>query len=210
MTKLLSMFPMMLCVVLVNSLFLAKDSDAANVISYMQSGCTHKIEGEIREEDVLRVKNIVGKDYIIFDEGGAFDVARPVFCLDSGGGSFIAGLQISYFFMEQGISTKIEKLDSCLSSCGIIFLGGSIRLEDTHRPNRTMVSGATLGLHAPYLSRENDLNYTEIQASEIFDLATFAMTATLSVFTYKSVFHDKMWVDPSLIAETNLFGRDEF
>jgi hypothetical protein len=73
--------------------------------------------------------------------------------LSSSGGDLLEGFKVGYLFREFDVATVVRKGDSCLSACGLAFLGGTI----SHVPpkvvlGRSIEIGGVVGFHNFYLN----------------------------------------------------------
>jgi len=132
---------------------------AAEVYRVSDPSCEYMLSGDIGIGDAEKVEQLVR----------GYDL--EVICLNSQGGSFVGGLELTTLFMTDGIGTYIKKSDGCYSACAIAFLGGS-HWGDFRHPSRRIEVGATIGFHAPYLSPPAGI-YNET------DIASAAKTTVL-------------------------------
>lgn len=99
-------------------------------------------------------------------------------CLNSPGGSFVAGMKLADTLMIDGVQTFIKAGDECYSACAITFLGGSI-WGDLRHVSRTLEVGGSLGFHAPYLALQKaqyKSEYVEGVFSEAIALTSFLIS----------------------------------
>ncbi|SMX38936.1 hypothetical protein [Maliponia aquimaris] len=82
---------------------------------------------------------------------------RAVVTLDSPGGSYATGVALADFFRSEAVATYIDAGDTCLSACGLAFLGGSAFWPTggigTYI-DRRVAPGGRLGFHSPYFTLE--------------------------------------------------------
>jgi hypothetical protein len=71
-------------------------------------------------------------------------------CLNSPGGSYFDGVELFEHIGGNAISTAVDAFDVCFSACAIAFMGGSVRVEASRLPNRTLHAKAKLGFHSPF------------------------------------------------------------
>ena len=110
------------------------------------------LTGNIIEGDDIQLEKIIANyaDY----KGPVF--SRGLLFLNSGGGDFLAGVDLAKMIRKHGIATHILAGTQCLSACALAFLGGS-GFSELRPPyefyRRTMDPGARVGFHAPFLER---------------------------------------------------------
>jgi hypothetical protein len=111
----------------------------AELLPSNSKGCEYVLVGELVSSDPDRIESII--------------TASPfeTLCLNSPGGSFLAGMKLADIFMNEGIQTYVKAGDECYSACAIAFLGGSI-WGDLRHVSRTLETGGKLGFHAPFLA----------------------------------------------------------
>ncbi len=112
---------------------------SAEVFFSQDQRCTIVLSGQIEMGDAQRVAAAI--------QGAN---SSPTVCLDSQGGSFLGGLELSRLFMSEGVSTYLRRTDECFSACAIAFLGGS-SWGDFRHTSRVVEPGGVLGFHAPFL-----------------------------------------------------------
>lgn len=127
---------------------------AAELTAVTDARCDHLLSGDIKENDADLFK----------------DAQVTRLCLNSPGGSFLAGMALEDLFMTDGIQTYVRRGDQCHSACALAFLGGS-EWGDMRHASRTLEPGAVLGFHAPYLA----LPPGKHDAEELNQTATLAM-----------------------------------
>lgn len=120
---------------------LGHPAHSARVLQSTDERCALVLSGRIEPGDAQLVQGAL--------QSQNFDQV-PVICLDSPGGSFIGGLELSQLFMHEGIGTYLRDSDECFSACAIAFLGGSA-WGDFRHAYRRLEPGSALGFHAPYL-----------------------------------------------------------
>jgi hypothetical protein len=117
---------------------------AATVEPYESLRCSAKLEGDIADGDVARLRAHEFLD----------DKVRGL-CLNSKGGSYGVALEMAKYVLNEGIPTIIEAGDHCYSGCALVFMMGSYYTEgggiDRHLSKR-----GKLGFHAPYQSNDVD------------------------------------------------------
>lgn len=77
--------------------------------------------------------------------------------LSSRGGDLLEGFKLGYLFREFDVATVVRKGDSCLSSCALAFLGGTIsHLPPNLELGRSLEVGGSLGFHNFYLNPNHE------------------------------------------------------
>lgn len=137
-------------------------------------GCSARADGVIAPGDLAKIKRILPGGV----EGAQYFTA-PRLCLNSPGGDFLEGIAIAEYLRGIGVTTHVADGDSCLSACGLAFLGGtSLRFEDAviRTVDRSIHANAVLGFHPPRLDVPSD-DFTEAKVREAFDTAMQAAGA---------------------------------
>lgn len=138
-------------------------------------GCNLLLEGVIDEGDADRLRQQIHmQDRAI----GATSSARGSphgrrLCLNSPGGSFRGGLQISDLLRELGVGTAVPANSSCESACALAFMGGvffPVEGEGTWRVDRLLHPRGRLGFHAPSITLP-DGGYSAAQVAGAYALA---------------------------------------
>ena len=114
-----------------------------------------------------------------------FDNTTAIVSLNSGGGSFTAGIELAETLRELSVATVVENGKECRSACALAFLGGS----GFHATggvgtyvDRFMEPDAEVGFHSPFtqqlpgLSSDQKLDLT-VRGLRVFiaDLARFLL-----------------------------------
>lgn len=75
-----------------------------------------------------------------------------IISFDSPGGDYREGLGMADVIHDRRAATFVGPGDSCLSACGLAFLGGTEEVirQVLYRPNRYIHTDAQLGFHAPF------------------------------------------------------------
>ena len=138
----------------------------AELLPSNSEGCEYVLVGEIVSSDPDRLESMI--------TSSPFETL----CLNSPGGSFVAGMKLADIFMSDGIQTYVKAGDECYSACAIAFLGGSI-WGDLRHVSRTLEPGGKLGFHAPYLAlpkAEYNSEYVEGQFNNAIALTSFLIS----------------------------------
>jgi uncharacterized protein YecT (DUF1311 family) len=102
-----------------------------------------RVSGDIMPGDVERLAALLGpRD----------PFALIVISFDSLGGDYRVGLALADVITKSRAATFVGPDDTCLSACGLAFLGGTEELIRgvVNRPNRYVHTQARLGFHAPF------------------------------------------------------------
>ncbi|MDG3039850.1 COG3904 family protein [Roseicyclus marinus] len=145
----------------------SRPASALQIQSSFDPRCDLVLSGEISQGDAERVRLALS----------AID-GRPVVCMNSPGGAFMGGLELSRLFMSEGIGTYIRAADQCYSSCALAFLGGSV-WGDFRYASRELEPGGSLGFHAPYLTLPEG-SYTQEHVAEAARTSVVIMRTLLS------------------------------
>jgi hypothetical protein len=100
--------------------------------------CDWRLEGEIQRGDQMRVSETVSE--------------QSSLCLNSPGGDYMEGLALFLHFAQARIATVVQAQHACSSACAIAFMGGADGKYGDRFPKRTLITGARLGFHSPYLA----------------------------------------------------------
>ncbi|MEM1148992.1 MAG: lysozyme inhibitor LprI family protein [Pseudomonadota bacterium] len=102
-----------------------------------------RISGDITTGDAARLADLLGTT-------DPFD--RIVISLSSPGGDYRAGLALADVIYRSKATTFVGRGDTCLSACGLAFLGGTEEVirNVLERPSRYVHTQARLGFHAPF------------------------------------------------------------
>ena len=73
-------------------------------------------------------------------------------CLNSPGGDYMEGLALFRYFAEVRIATVVQQGHRCASACAIAFMGGAEGKYGDRFPKRTLIAGAQLGFHSPFVN----------------------------------------------------------
>lgn len=133
------------------------------------SPCHIRLEGEIREGDLERLKTVL-KQYLLINPGPerAEHQKHVGLCLNSHGGSYMEAIRVAKAMLgkrQRGQSenfdpeplrtwTVVDEKDECYSACAILFMAGNIYIEDEMigpSYSRHLHINGRLGFHSPYL-----------------------------------------------------------
>lgn len=147
-------------------------ASADQMIPESELVCTHTINEQITTSTVDRLR-------------AAFDASPETFrepvsalCLNSPGGSLVAGLEIARFANQEIIRTVIRSDATCLSACAIAFLGGAGAIGMWSYPSRTLYPGGDLGFHAPDINLAPG-TYTPDEVRSAYAIALETVSAVL-------------------------------
>lgn len=125
------------------------------------SGCDYEFQGQFVHGDAQRFEGI----------RGGYD--GVTLCLNSPGGSIEEGLRVFDLVRERNIKTRIPAGWECLSTCGLVFMAGSIQtglgVPQTYG-ERQLDPGGRLGFHAPGLVVESG-NFDPDHLAQAFSVA---------------------------------------
>lgn len=134
---------------------------------------------------------------------------RNALCLNSSGGNYLEAVQIAKYLYDTGIPTLIRSGDTCMSACAIIFMGGSLRADDTVISYRALHVRGTLGFHAPYITvPEGQYNQQNVQVAyrlALNAISELAKIAPLIDFDY-SLLAEMLAKGPQEIYSIDLVG----
>lgn len=169
--------------------------------------CSIALDGPIEKGDLDRLRHIASsnglqREYRLEDR-------QYLLCLNSPGGSYIEGLQVAQYVLENGVGTRIEESASCLSACALIFMAGTTRGSTWEYPYRFLHVQGRLGFHAPYLTLKETDTYSAKDAEAVFDLSNRLMAGFIKIFSFQGELYTDPWIRNSLIAEMFGKGRDE-
>lgn len=101
--------------------------------------CQYTLRGEIEAGDAAKFEGLGGTSY------------GMTLCLNSPGGSLGEALRIFDKVWQANLRTMVMPGEECLSSCALIFLGGSLLegTDVTRQMDRTLWVGGDLGFHGP-------------------------------------------------------------
>ena len=153
-------------IVLISISLVSQPAVGANLKPDNSDKCEYVLEGELVSSD----PDII--EAIIVSSG------FKTLCLNSPGGSFLAGMKLADIFMTNGIQTYLRAGDECYSACAIAFLGGSI-WGDLRHVSRTLEPGGKLGFHSPYLALpkgEYNSEYVEGKVNDAIALISFLIS----------------------------------
>jgi len=102
-----------------------------------------RITGDIALGDAERLSELLGTND---------PFALTLISFDSLGGDYRVGLALADIIYQKRAATFVGPNDTCLSACGLAFLGGTEELIPgvLERPNRFVHTQARLGFHAPF------------------------------------------------------------
>jgi hypothetical protein len=117
---------------------------AARAAEIKADGSLIELSGDIQTGDLSKLQRHISNSKTRGQTG-------LVLSLNSNGGSFEEGLNISEVVFTNRIATVVKKGNRCASACGLIFLGGWASGNDGESlPDRRLEPGAELGFHAPF------------------------------------------------------------
>ena len=164
---------------------IAGSVEAAEISTGHEGPCQTHLSGPIVKGDAATLRQM-------FTDRGVFQgsVHGEKLCLDSRGGSIAEGLRIGRILYELGIPTRLEKDATCLSSCAIAFMMGTIYLDhssgDGANANRRMHHTATLGFHRPELNASVAERNDNALLGQAFDLAIQATLEFVDLSNFRS------------------------
>ena len=123
--------------------------------------CHALLTGMIEAGDAEKLRRL----FPAADDHGTYIDSQPTLCLNSTGGDLSEAIEIALYLRESAIRTHVAAYDECLSSCAIIFLGGStVGFEDglVNYRARSMHVTARLGFHGPSLIVEDALFHRSV------------------------------------------------
>lgn len=168
---------MRLCFLFSTSALIAISSPsiAARIVPVDDQNCQLSISRDIKKGDFKKFVSMAK----------LFDVKTV--CLNSPGGSWIEGVNISEYLMDNFIGTYIVENAECFSACALIFLGGArIGLQPKYNgngfekvkyrfPDRTMHVKSKVGFHAPFLSlKRRQYSVADVHTARLAALQAFA------------------------------------
>ncbi|WP_245279697.1 hypothetical protein [Rhizobium leguminosarum] len=134
-------------------LFAAESARAAEVTKSATDICVLRLEGEIVDGDLARLKNLASANFKGFDGESS---SHDTLCLNSPGGSVVEGVKLADFIYKTGIGTVIDKGDECYSICSVMFMMGIAQGPEVNFVNRKLNVAGKLGFHRPYLAIDSD------------------------------------------------------
>ncbi|MGI3163400.1 hypothetical protein [Pseudooceanicola sp. 200-1SW] len=132
--------------------------------------CRYKLSGPIEPGDLERLQHAL--------ESGSTG-APAILCLDSKGGSFAEAVRIAEY-IDRRFVTMVDKDQSCLSACAIIFMSGGYS-DVGKQAYRILRPGAQLGFHAPSITLP-DTTYSKETAEQVYGTALADLTRALRGF----------------------------
>lgn len=139
-----------------------------------ETACSVQISGTVVPGDYEKFESVLiengwydpNNDYPPYDSRG-----REI-CLNSPGGAFVDGIQISRLVRKVGAATYIENGKECFSVCAIIFMSGATIAEEGGEGyhNRTLHVGGRLGFHAPYYVKSALANLESEELAQLIDI----------------------------------------
>ncbi|TAV45366.1 hypothetical protein ELI30_27320 (plasmid) [Rhizobium leguminosarum] len=100
-------------------LFATESARAAEVMKSATDICVLRLEGEIVDGDLARLKNLASGNFKGIDGESS---SHDTLCLNSPGGSVVEGVKLADFIYKTGIGTVIDKGDECYSICSVMFM----------------------------------------------------------------------------------------
>lgn len=107
--------------------------------------CTISMNGVITEGDTDKLKALDLKLFRDFPEKEGWPGGIKL-CLNSSGGSFREALNIAKEIVASDITTVIQPMISCLTTCGIVFIAGGYSVETAYFSNRYLHRSGRLSL----------------------------------------------------------------
>ena len=128
--------------------------------------CHYTFSGEIMPGDSRYFETLGGTTY------------GMTLCLDSPGGALGEALKIFERVWDVNLRTEVRPGAECLSSCALIFLGGSLLegTDVTRQMDRTLWVGGQLGYHGPGLAQSTEALVDPSKVRQAFGTALLAAT----------------------------------
>lgn len=103
------------------------------------------------------------------------ETSGQILCISGPGGSFAEAIRLGKILIDNGIGTRIEPGQSCLSACAVAFMMGSQffyeGVGNGQNANRHMHVTSRLGFHRPELSLPGDGVFDTAAVEQSFDVA---------------------------------------
>ena len=142
--------------------------------------CKKTLRGTIEAGDAKKLRAI--EDELFKGLYGDVDFGVVRICLDSGGGSFLGGLELARFFKERKVGTAVADGEACLSACAIAFMFGSEHVISSDGViNRRLHKNGKLGFHRPSIQIPQAKNFDSKQLEKAFNVAMKTNQALLAL-----------------------------
>ncbi|MDA7430765.1 hypothetical protein PGB28_20075 [Primorskyibacter aestuariivivens] len=152
------------------SLWLGGAAVAASFEPGPPDQCQLRMSGPIVPGDAEALRARLDAYY--FDDGETSD---QFLCVASPGGSFSEAIKLGKILIKEGIGTRIEAGQSCLSACAVAFMMGSKffyeGVGDGQNANRHMHVTSRLGFHRPELKLAQEGVFDTAAVEQSFDVA---------------------------------------
>lgn len=152
---------------------LPQGAQAATVTPVQNSSakCNLRFDGPVESGDLDQIK----ANMDAFPKDWVGEVSNHFMCLSGPGGNLAEALKIARFLYDEGIGTRIEAGQSCLSACAVMFMMGTSYfyegIGDGHSANRWMHVTARLGFHRPELKLAAGGQFDSASVERSFDVA---------------------------------------
>lgn len=168
---------------------------AADISPGPEGQCQLRLSGEIFKGDFQKLENQLGA----FVEQVGSATNSHVLCVSGPGGNIVEAMKIAALLYEKGISTRIEAGQSCVSSCSIIFMMGTVYWPEGsgngHHASRKMHVTSELGFHRPALKIDAGGIYKTTAVVKSFDLAVQATLEFVRLANFSSEIGTMMFPD---------------
>ena len=178
-------------------------AEAADITEGPGEQCQLRLSGVIAEGDLDKL--VARKNAFPERVGGGTE--GNVLCVSGPGGNLAEAMRIAGFLYENGIGTRIEPGQTCLSACSVLFMLGTVYwpegVGDGRHASRHMHVTSKLGFHRPDLKLDTDGNYTSAVVEQSFDIA---ILATLEFVRLANLQSERETMVPSDLIEA-MFDR---
>jgi len=150
------------------------------------------------------------KTFVVSDSESSEGISSDrAVCLNSPGGSYMAGREIAQQVHDRGLTTRINAKSECFSACALIFMAGRINGAESDTVSRYLHVDGKLGFHAPYFDLARDETINGEQAANLVRLSSIVISDFISFGSSRSIFNIQPMISSSLLAQMLAMGPDE-
>lgn len=189
-----------------------KHASASAVTKSNHAGCAIELKGEIKAGDLDQLRPLA--DRLGLTDGKmstetTTNAADEALCLDSPGGQYVEGRQISAFLHEHGIATRLVQGAECYSACAFIFMAGRLKGDEGDELARYMHIDSKLGFHAPYFALGEGVSLSGAEVTKLVTLNSQLIADFIDFGSFKSPFSAEPIFAMSLVSELLASGPDQ-
>lgn len=180
----------------------------ATIALSARPGCLFELSGQIEPGDAERFRALAAQHWQGIPAGQTEDNADTALCLDSPGGSFQEGHDLSLVVHDRALATRVTAGARCLSACSLVFMAGRVRGAENDGTRRILDVGGRLGFHAPFTNLAETGTFTGKDVNDFVPGFTGMIAEFIRQAAFRSTYQAQPSISLGLLAEMLDTPRD--